>query len=1111
MNASMIRAVFKKYWKLLLSTMLVSALGSASLIALSSDYLMLDTSLNAYVSNYHHPDAVITTKQTTRDRMDDLLAIPGVEEVDARLVGDTVMVSPSGRNLSIRAHSYDDDDFQRFHYWERSDEGEGDPLLVEFNFARDNNIKVGDFVSVKVLDEYRSYRVAGIVSSPETLAARPTDNAWTNIPDFGYVYAPRRLLEKENNPDHDNAMAELNSKDTELSNAKEDSNKQLDDASTQLADAESELSAREKEYSDALDTMREQQQQLNSMYDQLAASRDELDSKQIELNQKQAELNSTRQTLLEQQVAVTEARVTIGSQLSSVQGRIELLRPIQELAGPRIQQLNEQRDKLKEGYASLESRRSDLEEELQQAKQAGEDYTGRSVEEIQAEITIVDAALESSAAALSTIDSVLDSVEEQLAKVTSNLESLESAEAELSKALAEAEDGLQQISDGLKETESYQTQIDDLQAQITSGYVEIRSGQSQVNSARNEMDDRKTEAETQLAEGRSQISDKRTDLESAKILAMTEFSDLEKELEEARSQLSEWQGYQVFCNQFLLRLTEDAPREKTLEAAKAALGDDLVKSSYLYEDSAVKTKIDTNLKPIETMGLFVPMVFFAITLVVVFLFMSLIVRQSRRDIGILRALGFSQASIRMLYCGTNLVVSLGSIVLGSLFGWVLSLYLNARYAAFFPLPEYTNKFDWFRFAQSGLLTIVVGQLATLLSTVIVGRIQPSEAMSRPAPSNTKVPRVVEILTSGASPLVKFSVVSMLRNKLRFAFSAICLAASVMMVFASLSFLAAKVEIMHQLFDDRVHYDYQAYMSKDPSQELIDELNGLGYVRDAEAMKYYIADITFNDITETTSISAIGAGTKHITVYDQDNKAIEVPQSGIVLERHLADLLGASVGDTVRVDSVDMNVAAVSDQHVNRFQFISIDQAKALGESDMGAVLCDVDKEHEQDLVSFMSNKDGYLYSVFTTLFQSSLEHQFSLTDIASWVIIGFAVIIGLVIVINTAQTNLLEQKKELCVLRTLGFQHSALSRHWFVQSLVNYVVACVIGLPAGGYIARTALDQLTTTNIEYPYASGPKEYVITALLVFGYVAISHIIAMRSFRHWDIVEGVKDKE
>ena len=51
MNASMIRAVFKKYWKLLLSTMLVSALGSASLIALSSDYLMLDTSLNAYVSN----------------------------------------------------------------------------------------------------------------------------------------------------------------------------------------------------------------------------------------------------------------------------------------------------------------------------------------------------------------------------------------------------------------------------------------------------------------------------------------------------------------------------------------------------------------------------------------------------------------------------------------------------------------------------------------------------------------------------------------------------------------------------------------------------------------------------------------------------------------------------------------------------------------------------------------------------------------------------------------------------------------------------------------------------------------------------------------------------
>ena len=115
------------------------------------------------------------------------------------------------------------------------------------------------------------------------------------------------------------------------------------------------------------------------------------------------------------------------------------------------------------------------------------------------------------------------------------------------------------------------------------------------------------------------------------------------------------------------------------------------------------------------------------------------------------------------------------------------------------------------------------------------------------------------------------------------------------------------------------------------------------------------------------------------------------------------------------------------------------------------------------------------------------------------------------IVINIAQTNLLEKKRELCVLRTLGFQHNDISKKWFVQSFLQFIFSCIIGLPAGMLIAKYGLEKLSTSTREYIFANSINEYIFTIILVLAYVVISHFIAMSSMKKWDLVENVKDKE
>ena len=785
------RAIIKKYWKLLLSILLVSAVGCAGMTGLSSGYLSLEQSLTHYVRDYGYPDGVIQTAVTTRDKADLLHALPGISEVNTRLAIDTVMMSPSGRYLSVRAFSFSDEDFQRFHYWKKTDPEVKDAILLEYNFADYNAIYAGDIVSIRVGDEYRKFQVAGIVSTPETLAVQPSQATWGENPDFGYIYFPIRLLEQGANPE----------------------------------------------------------------------------------------------------------------------------------------------------------------------------YTG-SKEELEGE------------------------------------------------------------------------------------------------------------------------------------------------------------GYQAFCNQFLLRFTPGADREETLKEAILILEDEVpeIQHSVLYENSVVKDRIDGNLMPVNTLTVLMPTVFFVIVLIVVFLFMSLVIRQSRREIGILRALGFSTGDVRLLFCKVNLLISLGAIIPGTLIGIGIARYIGSTFESFFPLPVYEYAFDTGNAVLSALLTVVVGQAATLFGTSVISRIQPSEAMSRQIPSTGKLSGFGRWLTRKAGPFTKYSIISLLRNKKRLVFSVICLSASVMVIFASLSFIASKNAILTELFDKQIHYDCQVFLKDVPDKAFMEELEALDYVSETLQIGYYTSDISFQGHTETASVNAVPEDTDMIRIFGIKNEPLSIPSEGILLEKHLAAELGVVPGDLVLVDGIELEVAGISDQNENRTQYISTRQAEKLEEPTLRAILIRTEEtdetaieKGERSIQALLADRDDYLYCIFTRLFRDGMEKLFAVYDLAAWIIIGFAVLIGLIIVVNTTQTNLLEQSKELCVLRTLGFSHRTVSRKLFLQSLLYFVFSCIIGTPFGVAIARAALRQLETKGQEYPFASGIAECLLTAGLVFGYILLSHLISSRSMKKWSIVEIVKEKE
>ena len=987
----MLFPVIKKYLKLLISIMLVSAMGCGIMTGLSSAYVSLETSLDDYVENYRYPHAVITTDVTNRKNIEKLKELQSVSEINARLCGDTYIKSKEGRYLSVRVFSYNPDDIQKFHFWSQADNNGKDDVFIECNFAHDNGIKAGDTLSFKVDKEYREYFVSGIISMPETLSVQPTDNSFGSNTDFGYAYAPARLLKDESDKKYSEVKDELDEKQSELDKEWNKAQKELDDAEQKLNDAKKQLAEKEKLFEDSSLEAEEKFAQLEETESTLKATKKELESKRKELLDTRKNLQQTLNLMKENKDKLQQAvdgLEQIDDGLKNIENITDMLTAdeavqfvnlLKLVPGLDMEYLFDTVENLQNFIETVQDygfsydvtdKVSDFSKNLQDyMDQAESDYLYLNsdkifddeqdkVLEVIKKYTIYDenaGLAENADNALATLEFIhnnveehnlytavsylpvlgsdktfekllsdisdmkivinelseyteqplktagdltdiysdtLNDIEEQKNQLVSQREQIENTLAEygltesdlenIPSLIEQAESGLAQIDDGIK-------QIDDNMPQIEDGLKEIADGKQLILS-------KLDEAEKQLSDAKKEISENEKKLNDETAKALSEFADLKEELEKAYSELEEGEGYEMLCNQFLIYFKNGADSKSELEKLKAILENEeiSVKSSFVYEDSAVKNRIDVNLEPIETMSIFMPMVFFIIILIVVFMFMSLIIKQSRREIGILRALGFSKTSIKMLYCEVNFIVSVFSIVLGSVIGYCLMRYVGDYYKDFFPLPEFTFRVNIGMYLLSAVLTIVVGQISTLISTGTISKILPSEAMSRPAPETAEIPKFLQKLTAKSSPMTKFSVATMLRNKMRFAFSVICISASVMMIFSALAFITSKNYLLHQLYDERINYDCQIFFKADPDDDFMKSMSDLSFVKDVQKMPYYQADFTFNGKTKSAVVNGLDVNTELVGVYDRNNQKLAVPEQGIILEKHLAEELGADV-------------------------------------------------------------------------------------------------------------------------------------------------------------------------------------------------------------------------
>ena len=1156
------KIIRKKFLKILLSMVIIISLGVALLFGLMNGVLSLRKSVDKFIKENNYPDIKIITGLEDIDKVKDLNS-KQFDKIEYRLAINTI-INKNDQILSVKAITYEDEDLKDFYINEEKSNNSGYyDILVEKRFANDNNIKLGSTLKLKMGEEFYNFYVSKIVSVPETIGNVPINGMWVSINDYGNVYINRKVLYEETNKKKRNLLDEIEKKEEEILN---EENYRLDEYNS----AKSKINKSTKEYYLKKNDLNQKKDEANQNKEFLL----ELKKVYVDVVEYKDNLEETIYSYIDNYENLSDdAKDYIDNFIESKYPNLQTedLEFATDIAYSVLQnnldklfdQNNETNQKLKEKIEIADDIKLKIEEEynyynsdevenlINQIKE-GQDVTGLpEYIKLKDKLKILGEVTDDN---LTNIYEVAKDVANEIDKATTkipfnsfsdfynfvdssrpilpiiyesnkgklkpyfeqavDISSKENIKKEIDTIYNSKESVVTKAKEITKKALDYtQNIVEKAVILALSDYTDSTSGGAleSIDRLVNEIDEKIKRIDDGLKRSYSLINNTRSYLESSKKTLEEKILESKEELNNKKAEVENIKGLESKFNEILINIDDTKDKEVVLKnILNKYLKNIEVLDSYTYEKSPMHYFINVNMDVMEKLSTIVPIVFYIIILIILFLFVSLMIKQGKKEIAILRLLGKTTSNIRLGFCISNLIVAAVGLVLGILIGLFPMIYMVEYFKNFFLLPNVVYTINGLSIILSIISTVIVVELATIIATLELDKITPVEILQNEEYQNREISKFTKWITSKFKPFRKFSILVYTRNKSKLILGIICTSATVALIFSSLAYIASKNKIFNNYFDDRIHYTAQIFKNGAITDEELEELRKLDYIENADLLRYFNVKLKNNNKEQDIVINALDNKNKYISIFDKNNNEIAYPENGIVLEEHIANDLGLKINDEVTINGVKFKIVDLSFQSLGRVNYISLNDSYKL-KSSFDTIVLNMDIDKQEELINKESKKDNYIYTVFNEETRAHNKEIFDSYTIPAVIIIIFVLIIGYIIIININSYNLLDQKKNLAIFRGLGFEYSEISKSWFIQALIQCITSIIIGIPAGILLSKFILKYVSSIRREFIYASGIKEIIFTIILLFIYIYIGHRNNMRNIRKIDIIEEVKDKD
>ncbi len=532
--------------------------------------------------------------------------------------------------------------------------------------------------------------------------------------------------------------------------------------------------------------------------------------------------------------------------------------------------------------------------------------------------------------------------------------------------------------------------------------------------------------------------------------------------------------------------------------------------------------VDAEIRQLRSMALTMPPVFFVISAFLVAMVMGRIVTLERSEIGLLKALGYSDLEVCLHYLMLAGLVALAGIGLGWTVGTWLARGLAHLYAGFFDFPFLIFSVSPWVYALAGLMAIATTTLGAAKNALGAARLSPAVAMQPPAPPNFRqswIDRAMAHLRLSQPSVMILR--SLTRWPLRSALTTLGLAMAV----APLMMATYMEDGLDVIIDTAFYQSNRQHaillFAEEVPLSTVQSVADLPGVLQAEGQQYHSAILRHGHHEKTVPVESRLPGMDLSRVIAKDGSQQDAPPGGILLSERLAGQLDLRIGDIVQVELLSgrrgtygLTVAGIVPQYFGLGAYVDLEYLNRLIRQTprISVVNVTLDPARMDDFHAAIKDMPRLVGTVLLTQSRRSFQDTIRTNVIIMttiYTIVALLITIG--VGYNSARIQLSESARELASLRILGFGRADISYILVGELMLLAVLAQPIGWLLGYLLTALMSASFSSDLYSLPLVLKPATYAFASLVVLMATLASALVVRRRLDRLDLVAVLKTRE
>lgn len=761
------------------------------------------------------------------------------------------------------------------------------------------------------------------------------------------------------------------------------------------------------------------------------------------------------------------------------------------------------------------------------------------------------------------IDAVQDRVEEKTKEVVTQRyqslideaqEKIDDAQTELDDKSAEAEEELdkawQDILDGEEEITEHEQEIEDGKEQIAETRGTLREQKSELDKQEaqlNEMEAAMTAMVSagqfaeggmqaqmgmqQIAEGKEQIQAGREQIAAAEVELAAKEAELlegEAELEQAKTDLAE--GREEYEDAKAEFEEEIADAQKKIDDAREELADIEEPDDYVLtrETNIGYACFDNDANIVEAVSNVFPVFFFLVAALICMTTMNRMVEEQRTQIGVLKALGYSNAAIMakfMFYAGSAATIGALTGLAGGT--WLFPKTIWEGYRIMYTMGELTYLFNGWLALLSVLAAILCSVGAAFFSCRYELYSVPANLIRPKAPKNGK--RIflekITFIWKRLKFLHKVSVRNLVRYKKRFFMMILGISGCAALLVAGFGIRDSVANVADQQYDEVQIYDigvtFDTPLTESDMEMMTEQTAG---VLAQTAYRYEeSADIDFKGKTKSVYMvipENVEEITDFINLHTKQGEAIPYPTVGeAVITAKVAENMGIRAGDEILLRDNDMNVirvriSALCENFVYNYIYLNKETYREQigAEPEYKSAYAIVTEDTDLHAAAAFVSDIGDVLSVSVTRdMRDRISTMMQSMDYIVALIILCAGCLAFIVLYNLTNINITERIREIATIKVLGFYARETADYVFRENLMLTGLGAVVGLLLGKLLHWFIMYNINIDMISFKTYISPLSYGLSLLLTYVFAVFVNGIMFFKLEKINMAESLKSIE